>query len=158
MSRAHWRSSAAIVAFVDEYGEVYEARWRVENPRDDLAPRLQELEDQVRRQVRMAHDIAAAMGERQLASLVAEHGEGLYGGHPWQQARKAILELEAVLDQRAELAEIIGVVRPQLSAQALHAAIWGAAAALWDDGYPGSRSRQPDKLWKACYKVMPALE
>ncbi len=129
----------AIVALLDEYGKVYDARWAgagFGDTRDDLHPRLVGLEDQVRRQVRLASDIASAMGERELASRVSEHAEGTYGGHPWQQARKAILELDAILDQREELAAIVGPTGPQLSVNAMHPGIWSAAAALWDDGHP----------------------
>lgn len=129
----------SIIRLIDEYGAVYEARWAgagFRETRDDLHPRLMELDDQVRRQARLASDIAIAAGERELTKRIAEHGEGAYGGHPWQQARKAILELDAILDQREELSAIVGPVGPQLNAHALHPTIWTAAAALWDSGHP----------------------
>ena len=75
------------------------------------------------------------MGEEELAERVVEHEEGMYGGHPFTQARVAIVEAIAILAQREELAEIVGPVGPRLSASELHPAIWGAAAGLWDDGH-----------------------
>lgn len=128
-----------IVALIDEYGKIYDARWKgvaIGATRDDLHPRMLELADRVQQSARLAHDIAIAMGERGLAGSIAEHKNGLYGGHPWQRARKALVELAAILDQREELAKIVGPVGPQLSVQAMHPTIWNAAANLWDDGHP----------------------
>ena len=124
---------------IDEYGGVYDARWEgvgIRPTRDDLHPRLMELTDQVRRQARLAQQIATGMGEHAISSRILEHSEGLYGGHPWQQARTAIIELEAALDQREELADILGPVGPQLSVTAMHPTVWNAAAGLWDNGHP----------------------
>jgi hypothetical protein len=53
------------------------------------------------------------MGEEDLAAKVVEHEEGLYGGHPFTQARVAIVEAIAILAQREELAEIVGPVGPR---------------------------------------------
>jgi uncharacterized protein Ymh len=74
------------------------------------------------------------MGESELAAKVVERGGGYAEPHPFTHARLAIVEAIAILAQREELAEIVGPVGPRLSASELHAAIWGAAAALWDDG------------------------
>jgi hypothetical protein len=128
----------SIIRLIDEYGAVYEARWAgagFRETRGDLHSRLMDLDDQVRRQARLAFDIAIAAGERELAKRIDEREEEAYGGHPWQRARKAILELDAILDQREELAAIVGPVGPQLDAHALHPTIWSAAAALWDSGH-----------------------
>jgi hypothetical protein len=46
------------------------------------------------------------MGENELAAKVVEHEEGQFGGHPFTQARIAIVEAIAILAQREELAEI----------------------------------------------------
>jgi hypothetical protein len=55
--------------------------------------------------------------------------------HWFKQARKAIVDAIAILSQREKLAQIVGPVGPRLSASELHPAIWGAAAALWDNGH-----------------------
>ncbi len=134
--RAHRRLSE-VLGLIDQYGEVYDRRWghvdRLEH--DELAPRLHELEDQVRARVRFARDVIAIMGENELVAKVAEYEEGQFGGHPFTQARKAIIEAVAILTHREELAEITGPVGPRLSASELHRVIWGSAAPLWDDGH-----------------------
>jgi hypothetical protein len=101
----------------------------------DLATQVNELIDDVRRRAKLAHDVIAAMGEEELAARVIEHEEGMYGGHPFTQARIALVEAIAILAQREELAEIIGPVGPRLVASELHPVIWGAVAKLWDDGH-----------------------
>lgn len=127
-----------VLALVDEWGELYNKRWG-KGPQyqeyPELEPRVAELIDQVRTRVKLAHDVIAAMGERDLATQVIEFAEGMYGGHPFTKARIAIVEAIAILAQREELAEIVGPVGPRLTASELHPAIWGAAASLWDDGY-----------------------
>lgn len=75
------------------------------------------------------------MGERGLATQIAEQGNGLHGGHPWQHARRAVVELVGFLEQQEELAAIVGPTGPQLSVRAMHPAIWNAAVTLWDDGH-----------------------
>jgi hypothetical protein len=127
-----------VVELVDRYGAIYDARWHdpgVGQTRDDLQPQLDALEDEVRKRTRLAYDIAQQLGEQVLAANIGEHQEGAYGGHPWQQARRAIVELIAILSQREELAEIIGPVGPRLETAELHPVIWEAAARLWDDGH-----------------------
>ncbi len=57
------------------------------------------------------------------------------GGHPFTQARVAIVEAVAILSQREELSAIVGPVGPRLAASHLHPVIWSAAAGLWDDGH-----------------------
>lgn len=124
---------------MDEYGKVYDARWAgagFGDTRDDLHPRLVELEDQVRRQARLASDIASAMGERELASRVSEHAEGAYGGHPWQQARKAVLELEASSTSGKSSQQSLDRLDRSSACTPCNPGIWSAAAALWDDGHP----------------------
>jgi hypothetical protein len=76
------------------------------------------------------------MGNEQLAASVVEHEEGHLGGHPFTQARVAIVEAIAILAQREELEAIVGPVGPRLSASEMQPTIWGAAAKLWDDGHP----------------------
>ena len=75
------------------------------------------------------------MPEQELAAKVVEHNEGQYGGHPFTQARIAIVDAIAILATREELAEVTGPVGPRLSASELHRVIWGSAAPLWDDGH-----------------------
>ncbi|SDD15714.1 TIGR02391 family protein [Glycomyces harbinensis] len=126
-----------ILKIIDDWRELYNRRWGLknypENPR--LAREVDEGFDRVRARTRFARDVAIAMGEEQLAALIVEHEEGMYGGHPYTQARNAIVEAIAILAQREELAEILGPVGPRLSAAELHPVIWGAAAGLWDDGH-----------------------
>jgi hypothetical protein len=100
-----------------------------------LASQVDALIDEVRTRTKLAHDVVTAMGEMGLAARVVEHEEGVYGGHPFTQARVALVEAIAILAQREELAEIVGPVGPRLSASELHPTIWGAAARLWDDGH-----------------------
>jgi len=66
--------------------------------------------DEVRIRTRFARDVIAAMGEENLAAKVVEHEEGAYGGHPFTQARVAIVEAIAIVGQREELADIVGPV------------------------------------------------
>lgn len=128
---------AGILELVDRWGELYERRWGKREPyqeHPELGPQVDGLIDEVRARTKLAHDVIAAMGEIQLAVRVVEHEEGLYGDHPFSQARVAIVEAIAILAQREELAKIVGPVGPRLSASELHPTIWGAAARLWDDG------------------------
>ena len=123
---------------IDRWGELYERRWAKRPPyqeHPELDSEVRERIDLIRKRTRFAHDVIAAMGESEIAARVVEHEEGQFGGHPFIQARLAIVEAIAIVSQREELAEIVGPVGPQLSASELHPAIWGAAAALWDDGY-----------------------
>jgi hypothetical protein len=136
-SLAHERLSE-VLDLIDQWGGLYDQRWGKrppyqENPR--LDSQVANLIDQVRTRTRLARDIIAAMGEPDLAAKLVEHEEGMYGGHPFTQARVAIVEAISILSQKEELAEIVGPVGPRLSASELHPTIWGAAAKLWDDGH-----------------------
>ncbi|HEX5115948.1 MAG TPA: TIGR02391 family protein [Pseudonocardiaceae bacterium] len=133
---AHERLTA-VLELIDRMGVMYERRWghggQPEQP--GLDPQLNGLLDEVRTRTKFAHDLIEAMGESSLAARVEEHEEGLYGSHPFTQARLAIVQAIAILVQREELAEIVGPVGPRLSASELNPITWGAAAALWDDGH-----------------------
>lgn len=134
---AHERLNG-VLTVIDEWGNLYDRRWGYGHGgghNDALADPLSRGIDNVRARLRLARDIIAAIGQDELASLVVEHEEGMYGDHPFTQARVAIVQAIAILAQREELAEIVGPVGPQLSTSHLHPAIWGAAAALWDDGH-----------------------
>jgi hypothetical protein len=135
---AHERLTG-VLELIDRWGELYERRWGKLAPhyREEpgLASQVDGLIDEVRARTKLARDVITAMGEADLADKVVEHGEGLYGGHPFTQAHVAIVEAIAILAQREELAEITGPVGPRLVASELHPAIWGAAARLWDDGH-----------------------
>jgi hypothetical protein len=127
-----------VVELIDRYGAIYDERWHdlgFGQTHDELQPQLDALEDKVRKRTRLAYDIAQKLGEDVLAANIRERQEGAHGGHPWQQARKTIIELIAILSQREELAEIIGPVGPRLETAELHPVIWEAAARLWDDGH-----------------------
>jgi uncharacterized protein Ymh len=127
-----------ILALIDRWGNLYDRRWGKNRPYEEqpgLDHEVAGLIDEVRRRAKLARDVIDAMGETDLASKVVENEEGMYGGHPFTQARIAIVEAIAILSQRAELAEIIGPVGPRLSASELDPIIWGAAAQLWDDGH-----------------------
>lgn len=130
---------AGVLELIDRWGDLYNRRWGKHAPyyqeEPGLASQVNELIDEVRTRTKLAHDVIAVMGEKDLAAKAVEHEEGLYGGHPFTQARIAIVEAIAILAQREELAEIAGPVGPRLIASELHPAIWGAAAKLWDDGY-----------------------
>lgn len=128
-----------VLNLIDRWGDLYERRWGHKPPHYQKHPELDSevdaLTDKVRARTKLAHDVIAAMGREDLAKRVVEHEEGEYGGHPFTQARKAIVEAIAILAQREELAEIVGPVGPRLSASELHQVVWGAAAGLWDDGH-----------------------
>ncbi len=129
---------AGVLELIDRWGELDERRWGKQPPYQEqpgLAPQVDALIDEVRARTKLAHDVITVMGEEDLAAKVVEHEEGLYGGHPFTQARVAIVEAIAILAQREELAEIVGPVGPRLVASELHPTIWGAAAKLWDDGH-----------------------
>ena len=135
---AHERLNG-VLELIDRWGGLYEIRWGHHHPHGLENPALdrevKEGRDEVRKRTRFAREVIAAMGENELATRVVEYEEGIYGGHPFTQARVAIVEAIAILTQREELAEIVGPVGPRLAASELHSAIWGAAAALWDDGH-----------------------
>ena len=127
-----------VLRLLDEWGALYNRRWGKAPPyveERDLDGRVRLDEDMVRMRTRFAQDLVAAMGENALAKKVVESEESMYGGHPFTQARAAIVEAIAILTQREELAEIVGPVGPRLSASQLHHDVWGAAASLWDDGH-----------------------
>ena len=126
-----------VLELIDRWGDLYNRRWGKGGHGEEpgLASEVDELIDEVRTRTKLAHDVITAMGEEELAAKVVEHEEGLYGGHPFTQARVAIVEVIAILAQREELAEIVGPVGPRLVASELHPTIWGAAAKLWDDGH-----------------------
>lgn len=127
-----------VLQLIDRWGALYDRRWGKHGSYGEdrgLDAQLKADRDAVQARVRFAHDLIAAMGEPELSLEVVEHNEGMYGGHPFTRARKAIVEAVAILGQREELAAIIGPVGPKLSASELHPTIWGAAARLWDDGH-----------------------
>ena len=129
---------ADVLKLIDEWGSLYDLCWGKNPPYTDhpeFCDNVDKGKDNVRAQTRFAHDIVLAMGENNLAEKIVEYEEGHYGGHPYSQARNAIVVAMAVLDTREALAEITGPAGPQLSASHLHPAIWGAAARLWDDGH-----------------------
>lgn len=123
---------------IDNWGDLYDQRWGNRPPYQEqpsLDSQVVERVDEVRTRTKLAHDVIAAMGEKEIAARVVEHEEGQYGGHPFTQARVALIEAIAILAQREELAEIVGPAGPRLAASELHPTIWGAAANLWDDGH-----------------------
>lgn len=127
-----------VLELIDKWGQLYDRRWGKRHPYQEepgLDGQVAEIVDEVRARTKLAHDVIAAMGESEIAAKVVEHEEGQYGGHPFTQARVAIVEAIAILAQREELAEIVGPTGPRLAASELHVTIWGAAAALWDDGH-----------------------
>jgi hypothetical protein len=129
---------ASVLQLIDRWGDLYDRRWGKWAPyqeNSELDSQVTVLLDEVRARTRLAHDVTVAMDEAQLATKVVEHEEGQFGGHPFTQARVAIVEAISILSQREELAEIVGPVGPRLSASELHPTIWGAAAKLWDDGH-----------------------
>lgn len=135
---AHERLTG-VLKLIDGWGDLYEHRWGYGHPHAlenaALARPVKEGIDEVRRRTRFAQDVIAAMGEKELATRAVEHEEGQFGGHPFTQARLAIVEAIAILATREELAEIAGPVGPRLSASELHSFIWHVAAGLWDDGH-----------------------
>lgn len=134
--RAHEILSNVLTA-IDAWGELYYRRWGKGRYNEDssLDAQVREGIDLVRQRTRLARDIIVAMDEPTLAARVVEHEEGMYGSHPFNQARTAIVEAIAVLAQREELASIVGPIGPRLVASELHPTIWGSASALWDDGH-----------------------
>lgn len=129
---------AGILDLIDSWGDVYDRRWGNRHPYEKQPGLDQQVvvgRDEVRSRTRLAQDIVLAMGEQEIAQRVVEHEEGMYGGHPFTQARVAIIEAIAILTQREELAGIVGPAGPRLAASELHPTIWGAAANLWDDGH-----------------------
>jgi hypothetical protein len=127
-----------VLRIIDTWGDLYDRRWGHRLPYVEevsLDSEVHQSIDEVRQRARFARHIVEAMGERDLAERIAEHEEGQFGGHPFTRARLALVEAIAILTQREELAELLGPAGPQLSASELHPAIWGAAAALWDDGH-----------------------
>lgn len=127
-----------VLDLIDQWGAVYDRRWGKQAPyqdHPDLAAQVDEGIDQVRSRVKLAHDIVEAMDQSDLAPKIVEHEEGQFGGHPFSQARVAIIEAIAILEQREELAAIVGPVGPRVAATELHPVVWGAAAKLWDDGH-----------------------
>jgi len=131
-------SLVGVLALIDRWGDLYEQRWGKRGNHQEqpgLDQQVGSMIDGVRARTKLAHSVIAAMGNESVAAKVVEHNEGLYGGHPFTQARVAIVEAIAILEQREELAEIVGPVGPRLSASQMHPVIWGAAARLWDDGH-----------------------
>ncbi|KAA0022558.1 TIGR02391 family protein [Antrihabitans cavernicola] len=123
---------------IDTWGDIYDRRWgnrATYQEQPGLDSQVRERIDEVRTRTKLAHDVVVAMGEKEIAARVVEHEEGQYGGHPFTQARVAIIEAIAILAQREELAEIVGPAGPRLAASELHPTIWGTAARLWDDGH-----------------------
>lgn len=136
-ARAH-QTLVEVLALIDRWGALYDACWGKQPPyqeRPEVRPQVDELIDEVRTRVRLARDVVLAMDEPAIAERIVEHEEGMYGGHPFTQARVAIVEASAILAQREELSAIVGPVGPRLVAAHLHPAIWSAAAHLWDDGH-----------------------
>ncbi|KDE98186.1 hypothetical protein Y900_004320 [Mycolicibacterium aromaticivorans JS19b1 = JCM 16368] len=133
---AHKRLSG-VLGTIDDWGDLYDRRWGHADPQGFEAPGLDQQVrdgiDEVRKRTRFARDVIAEMGEKELSANVVESLESY--AHPFIQARVAIVEAIAILEQREELAEIIGPVGPRLTASELHGVIWGAAAGLWDDGH-----------------------
>ena len=127
-----------VLQLIDRWGDLYNQRWGKRAPYHEnpgLDSQVSGLIDEVRTRTKLAHDVIQAMGDDQLAAKVVEYEEGHLGGHPFTQARVAIVEAIAVISQREELDAIVGPVGPRMSASELHPIVWGAAARLWDDGH-----------------------
>jgi hypothetical protein len=128
-----------VLETIDKWGGLYDRCWGHVPPSYhkhlELHSTVEAGIDEVRKRTRLARDVVVGMGEKNLALMIEEHEEGAYGGHPFTQARVAIVEAIAILTQREELAAIVGPVGPRLSASELHPNIWSAAAKLWDDGH-----------------------
>jgi hypothetical protein len=140
-------------------GRPLQRRWGHKPPHYQEEPGLdsevKEGIDELRTRTRFAHDVIEAMDENEIAAKVVEHNEGQFGGHPFTQARLAIVEAIAIVSQGEELAEIVGPVGPQLSASELHPVIWRAAAALWDDSISPRRFRPLPRPSKGYCKQNP---
>jgi hypothetical protein len=133
-----YQTLAGMLELIDRWGDLYDACWGKRPPYQEqpqLLSQVNGLIDEVRTRTRLARDLVAAMDEATIAERIVEHEEGMYGSHPFTQARVAIVEATAILAQREELAAIVGPVGPRLVASHLHPVVWGAAAGLWDDGH-----------------------
>ena len=88
-----------VLKLIDRWGELYNRRWGKRGHARDgsLAAQVDTLIDEVRTRTKLAHDVIAAMGEEALSAKVVENEEGLDGGHPFTQARVAIVEAIAIL-------------------------------------------------------------
>jgi len=133
-------SLTEILALIDSWGKLYDARWGKHSPYiEDLSldQELQRLIDPIRARVKFAHDVVVAMGEAGLAGRIVEFEEGQFGRHPFSAARVAVVEAIAILSQQEELALITGPIGPRLAASELQEKIWSAASSLWDGGQFG---------------------
>lgn len=83
-----------VLELVDRWGGLYNRRWGKQGHAENssLAAQVNTLIDEVRVRTKLAHDVIVAMDEEELSARVVEHEEGLYGGHPFTQARIAIVE------------------------------------------------------------------
>lgn len=127
-----------VLVVLERWAKLYDQRWGYDaasghREHPHMESEVDEGYDEVVQRVRLARDVVAAMGESVLAGEIAEHGQAY--GHPYGRARNAIVEAIGVLEQRAELARIVGPQGPRMSASELHRVIWGSAAPLWDDGH-----------------------
>ena len=121
---------------VDRFREIantYSAALHSSRSTGDLRERRDQLDDQVRTDLALLRSVARSAGQDQLAGFMVERPADV--GHHWVTARKAVVEFRAWITQRDERVALVGPVGPQMSASALHPVIWGAAAALWDDGH-----------------------
>jgi hypothetical protein len=123
-----------LIARIAEYEVLYAGSFaRGARPSPAASFEMKKLEDEIQGELVVSRAIAEAAGvptlKPSLTSLSEVHG------HHWQKARRALVELSAVLSKQAEIEVIVGPVGPQLSARSLHPLIWSTAWRLWDDGH-----------------------
>ncbi len=109
----------------DAEGTLFQKLW-AESLQIEAAAVLPRLE--------LARQIAAHIGAADLL-VDAPADKRLYGSHPYEENRKALVVLQTRLAEQERMTSILEPTGPQLSTSSLHRTVWLAASNLFDGGH-----------------------
>ncbi len=125
---------ALIRAKLEKFIELLDTHRRLTEKLDSYSdePHWRETDDAVQRLFPVIEEISARLSDSLHAQLVLPVDGANWR---WVHARDSTLRLIGLVDQQAEIADMLGPSGPQLAAERLHPWIWESAVHLWSDGY-----------------------
>lgn len=103
---------------------------------EDVTGTLTATDPEMDKAIRMELPLIQKLADHEEPGLGSTMTPKSYMGEwPWSNAKDAATRLLGILRSREDLEALLAPTGPKLAASGLHPWVWGAAAALWDDGH-----------------------